>query len=139
MTGCIAGALAVSGIGVLASRQRELIRRWRTWVMAAALVIGCLWLGAVGAALLAALLALVAAVEYGRLTGLRRADLAVLIVTVVALPAVAWRDPGDLGRALAAGLLAAALMPVLTADVERGSRRAAMGVLGVGWLGALAG
>ncbi|MCW2930669.1 MAG: phosphatidate cytidylyltransferase [Actinomycetia bacterium] len=139
MTGCIGGALAAGGIGVLASRQRELIRRWRTWLMAAALVIGCLWLGAAGAVLLAALLALVAAVEYARLTGLRRADLAVLIVAVVALPAVAWRDPGDLGRALACGLLAVALMPVLTADVERGSRRAAMGVLGVAWLGSLAG
>jgi len=139
MTGCIGGALAVGGIGVLASGQRELIRRWRTWLMAALLVIGCLWLGAGGAALLAGLLAVVAAIEYARLTGLRRADLAVLIAAVVALPAVAWRDPGDLGRALACGLLAAALMPVLTADPERGSRRAAMGALGVAWLGSLAG
>jgi phosphatidate cytidylyltransferase len=121
MAACIGGALAAGGIAVLASRRRELIRRWRTWLMAAALVIGCLWPGVPGAALLAALLALVAAVEYGRLAGLRWADLAVLIVAVVALPAVAWRDPGDLGRALAGGLLAAALMPVLTADVERGS------------------
>lgn len=102
MTGCIGGALTAGGIGVLASRQRDLIRRWRTWLMAAALVIGCLWLGAAGAAVLAALLALVAAVEYGRLAGLRRADLVVLIVTVVALPAVAWRDPGELGPGLRA-------------------------------------
>jgi phosphatidate cytidylyltransferase len=139
MAGCLGGALAVGGIGVLASRQRELVRRWRTWVMAAGLVTGCLWLGAAGAAFLAALLAVVAAVEYRRLTGLRRADLAVLIAAVVALPAVAWRDPADLGRALACGLLAAALMPVLIADVEHGARRAAMGVLGVAWLGSLAG
>jgi phosphatidate cytidylyltransferase len=139
MTGCIGAVLAAGGIAVLASRQRELIRRWRTWVMAAALVAGCLWLGAVGAALLAALLGVVAAAEYGRLTGLRRADVAVLVAVVAALPIIAWRDPADLGRALACGLLAAALMPVLTADVEHGSRRAAMGVLGVAWLGSLAG
>lgn len=139
MTGCIGGALAAGGIGVLASRQRALIRRWRTWLMAAALVTGCLWLGAAGAAFLAVLLAVVAAVEYRRLTGLRRADLAVLIAAVVALPAVAWRDPADLGRALACGLLVAALMPVLTADVEHGARRAAMGAFGVAWLGSLAG
>jgi phosphatidate cytidylyltransferase len=139
MTGCIGGALAAGGVGVLACGQRELIRRWRTWLTAAALVIGCLWLGTAGAAFLAALLAVVAAVEYRRLTGLRGADLAVLIVAVAALPAVAWRDPGDLGRALACGLLAAALMPVLTADAERGSHRAAMGALGVAWLGSLTG
>src|ERR1700722_15693734 len=120
MTGGIVGALAEGGVGVVGSRQSGLIRRWRTWVMAAALVIGCLWLGAAGAALLAALLAVVPAVEEGGPAPLGRADLAVLIAAVVALPAVAWRDPDDLGRAVACGLLAAALMPVLTADVERG-------------------
>jgi phosphatidate cytidylyltransferase len=139
MTEGIGGALAVGGVAVLASRQRELARRWRTWLTAAALVIGCLWLGPAGAAFLAVLLAVVAAAEYGRLAGLRRADLAVLLAAVAALPAVAWRDPGDLGRALACGLLAAALAPVLTGDAHQGARRAAMSAFGVAWLGSLAG
>jgi phosphatidate cytidylyltransferase len=139
MTACIGGALAVGGIAVVSSRRRELIRRWRTWVIAASLVAGFLCLGAAGAAVLAAVLAVVAAVEYGRLAGLRRADLAMVVTAVAALPFVAWRDPGDLGRALACGLLVAAVVPVLTADARHGARRAASGAFGVAWLGALTG
>jgi CDP-diglyceride synthetase len=71
---CMAGVLALGGVGVLASRNAELIRRWRTWLMSAPLVAGCLWFGAPGAVALAAPLGVVAAVEYGRLSRLRPAD-----------------------------------------------------------------
>jgi phosphatidate cytidylyltransferase len=136
---CIGGALAVGGVAVVTSRRAALIRRWRTWALAAGLAGGCLWLGAPGAAFLAAALAVIAAFEYGRLAGLRRGDVAVVVAAVAALPVIAWRDPGDLGRALAAGLLAAALVPVLGGDVAGGSRRAARNAFGVAWLGSLTG
>jgi phosphatidate cytidylyltransferase len=139
MAGCLGGALAVGGTGVLASRRLELVRRWRTWLIAAAVTTGCLWLGPPGATFLAAALGVVAALEYGRLARLRRTDVAVLIAVVVALPAIAWRDPADLGRALACGLLAAVAGAVLSGDAEQGARRAAMGALGVAWIGSLAG
>src|SRR5258708_1803866 len=73
---CMAGVLTLGGIGALTSRNAELIRRWRTWLMSAPVVAGCLWLGAPGAAVLAAGLGAVAAVEYGLLTKLRAADTA---------------------------------------------------------------
>jgi phosphatidate cytidylyltransferase len=134
---CMAGVLAVGGVGVLAPRNAELIRRWRTWLVSAPLVAGCLWFGAPGAAALAAALGVVAAVEYGRLARLSRADVILVTVAAVAVPLTAWRAPADLPRVLAAAALAVALVPVLGGDVTDGARRAAAGVFGVIWLAAL--
>jgi phosphatidate cytidylyltransferase len=145
----VGGALAAGGIAVLASRKAELIRKWRTWTLAAVLVIGCLWLGRTGAAALAAGLGVVAAAEFGRLTRLRVVDTVLLGVVAAALPWVAWAEPGMLPRAVAMAVLAMAVIPVLTpaggapvvapADVEGCSRRAAAGVGGACWLAALSG
>jgi len=107
--------------------------------MSAPVVAGCLWLGAPGAAVLAAGLGAVAAVEYGLLTKLRAADTAVVVAAAAVLPVAAWRIPDGLGRVLAGALLAVALVPVLGGDVAAGARRAAAGVFGVGWLAALSG
>ena len=136
---CLAGALAVGGAAALASRNAELIRTWRTWMVSAPLVAGCLWLGAPGAALLAAGLGVVGAAEYGRLARLRAADSWLVAAVAAVLPLVAWRAPGRLGHVLAAALLAAALVPVLGGDVAEGARRAAAGVFGAAWLAALTG
>ena len=136
---CVAGALTLGGIGALASRNPELIRKWRTWAVAAPLVMVCLWSGTPGAAILAAGLGMVAAVEYGRLVKLQPADVLVVGVAAVVLPLIAWRIPGELGRVFAGGLLAAALVPVLGGDVATGARRAAAGVFGVAWLAPLSG
>jgi len=131
------GVLALGGAGVLASRNAELIRRWRTWLVSAPLVAGCLWLGAPGAAVLAAGLGVIAAVEYGRLARLRPADVTLVAVAAVALPLAAWQAPSELARLLAAAALAVAVVPVVTADVTDGARRAAAGVFGVVWIAAL--
>jgi hypothetical protein len=48
---CLAGVLTLGGIGALASRNAEVLSKWRTWLVSAPLVAGCLWLGAPGAAL----------------------------------------------------------------------------------------
>jgi len=136
---CMAGVLAFGGIGALASRNKELIRRWRTWIVSAPLVAGCLWAGAPGAAGLAAGLGVIAAVEYGRLARLRPADTAVVAAAAVILPLAAWLMPGELWRVLAAMMLASALVPVLGGDAGAGARRAAAGMFGVGWLAALSG
>jgi phosphatidate cytidylyltransferase len=136
---CLAGALTLGGVAALASRNEEVIRKWRTWMMSAPLAAGCLWLGAPGAALLAAGLGVTGAIEYGRLVRLRAADSALLAGIALILPVVAWRMPAELGRALAVALLAAALAPVLGGDVTAGARRAAAGVFGAGWLAALTG
>jgi phosphatidate cytidylyltransferase len=116
---------------------------------------GCLWLGGAGAAALATGLGVVAAVEFGRLTGLRVVDTAVLGATAAALPWVAWAAPSAMARAVALAVLAVAVTPVVTPaggteavgfarrrprlDVEGCSRRAATGVAGVCWLAALSG
>jgi phosphatidate cytidylyltransferase len=139
MAAGLAGVLAVGGAGALASRNAEVIRKWRTWAVSAPLVAGLLWLGAPGAALLAAALGAVGAVEYGRLARLRTADSWLVAAAAVALPLVAWRAPARLGHVFAAALLAAALVPVLGGDAADGARRAAAGVFGTGWLAALSG
>jgi len=153
MTWYVTGALALGGIGTLASRNRELIRRWLTWVCTAIVVAGCLRFGGLGAAILAASLGVVAAVEYAGLAypspdrahrrGIislppgRLGDFAVIAAPAAALPFVAWLDAGALGRALAAALLLAALVPVLSGDAEGGARRAAVGLCGITWLSPL--
>jgi phosphatidate cytidylyltransferase len=136
---CLAGVLTVGGAAALASRNSEVIRKWRTWLVSAPLVAGFLWLGAPGAALLAAGLGVVGAVEYGRLARLRPADSWLVAAAAVGLPLVAWQAPGLLGRVFAGTLLAAALVPVLGGDAAAGARRAAAGVFGVAWLAALTG
>lgn len=136
---CIAGVLALGGAGVLSSRNAGLIRRWRTWALSAPLVVGCLWLGAPGAVALAAALGVVAAAEYGRLAGLRPADVALVAAAAVAVPLAAWLAPGELVRVLAGAALAVALVPVLGGDVAGGARRAAASVFGVAWFAALSG
>ena len=136
---CLAGELTLGGAGALASRNAEVIRRSRTWMMSAPLVVGCLWLGAPGAVLLAAGLGVTGAVEYGRLARLRPADSVLVAAAAAILPLVAWQMPAELGRALAGALLAAALVPVLGGDAAAGARRAAAGVFGAAWLAALSG
>ena len=136
---CLAGVLALGGAGALASRNEEVRRKWRTWMVSAPLAAGCLWLGAPGAALLAAGLGVTGAIEYGRLVKLRTADSALLAAIAAILPVVAWRMPAQLGHAFAGALLAAALVPVLGGDAAAGARRAAAGVFGTGWLAALSG
>jgi phosphatidate cytidylyltransferase len=131
--------LTLGGIGALASRNAEVIRKWRTWMVSAPLVAGCLWLGAPGAALLAAGMGVIGTVEYWRLAKLHPADLGVLAAVAVILPLIAWRIPAELGHALAGALLAAALVPVLNGDAATGARRAAAAVLGAGWFAALSG
>ena len=133
---CLAGVLAVGGAAALASRNSEVIRKWRTWLVSAPLVAGFLWLGA---ALLAAGLGVVGAVEYGRLARLRPADSWLVAAAAAGLPLVAWQAPGLLGRVFAGTLLAAALVPVFGGDAATGARRAATGVFGVAWLAALTG
>ena len=136
---CLAGVLALGGAAALASRNAEVIRKWRTWMACAPLVAGFLWLGAPGAALLAAGLGAAGAVEYGRLARLRTADSWLVAAAAAALPLVAWRAPARLGHVFAAALLAAALVPVLGGDAAGGARRAAAGVFGTAWLAALTG
>jgi len=135
----VAGVLSVGGVGVWASRRRELILRWCTWAVTAPVVGGALYLGAPGAAALAAGLAVVCAVEYARLARLPGPDLAVLAAVVGLLPVAAWLAPHALGRLGALALLAMATVPVLMRDTVDGMRRLGLGMLGVLWLGALAG
>lgn len=141
----VAGALGASGIAVAALPSRvavraELRKRWRTWAIAAPVFLGSLFLGAGGAFALAAALGVTAVSEYVRMTGLPRAEHAVLAVAAVVLPALAWLVPDavDVGavdlRVVALLLLAAALPALLAGDHERGFTRAARTVFALLWI-----
>jgi phosphatidate cytidylyltransferase len=133
----VVGALSAGGVGVLASRRRELVKRWCTWVVTAPLVGGSLALGRPGAAALACGLGVVAAWEYARLAKLSAGDRAVLTLGLVVAPTVAWLSPAALPR-LALLVPVAASVPALLRGVvtDRAARAMRLG-FGLMWLGAL--
>jgi phosphatidate cytidylyltransferase len=131
------GALGIGGAAVGTARRTELTARWRTWLVAAPLVLGPLLLGGrAGGAALAAVLGAVAAVEFARLAALPRVDTVMLAARVAAVPAVALLRPDLLGLLLPVLAVGAALPALLAGDVETGGRRAAYGAFGTVWIGA---
>ncbi|MFK3733838.1 phosphatidate cytidylyltransferase [Streptomyces sp. NPDC088090] len=136
---CLGGALAVGGVVVAASRRRELMVRWCAWALGVPLVTTAFWLGPPGIAALAAVVGVVAVVEFGGLLRLGPVDRVVLGAAVVGLVLTAWLAPGEVLRTAAVGALAIAGVPLLSGDAEHGLRRLGAGLLGLVWLGTLAG
>ncbi|MEV3900983.1 phosphatidate cytidylyltransferase [Mycobacterium sp. NPDC050551] len=125
--------LAAAGIAVLVSRRPELIQKWRTWVLIAPAVGLPVWFGHGTTAVLAAVLAVVAVIEYARLVRLERADTYVLLALAVLYPLAAWLRPTLLQLAPVV-LLLCALPSVLGGDVENGARRTAFTAFGSVWI-----
>lgn len=135
----VAGVLSVGGVGVAISRRRELIRRWLTWAITAPLIGGAMLLGPPGAAALAVGLALAALIEFRRLAGLPLPDSIALGTALTCVITAAAIVPGELPRIFAGAALVVALVPLVTGDVRTGRTRSANALLGLAWLGALAG
>ena len=131
----IAGVLVVTGLLLLLTRNTELHKRWRTWLIAAVLLYATMIFGGPGAAVFAAGLGVAGSVEFARLMGLRVADLAVLVVASAALPflVLAGFSPPTVA-AVGLVLVAAALPPLLGQDTERGAARATATAFGLLWL-----
>ncbi|MEU5719122.1 phosphatidate cytidylyltransferase [Streptomyces sp. NPDC020403] len=135
----LGGALAVGGVTVAATRRRELMVRWCVWALGVPLVTAAFWLGPPGIAVLVAVVGVVAVAEFGGLLLLGPVDRAVLGAAIVGLVLTAWLAPGEVLRVAATGALAIAGVPLLSGDAEHGLRRLGAGLLGLVWLGALAG
>lgn len=135
----LAGAVVVGGIAVWASGRRELVDRWRGWVLCGAALAAAMVLGRPGAAVLGAVIGVVAAAELARLQKLPTVDGVLLAAFAAALPVAAWLDPTALWRIALGGALLLALVPVLAADAASGARRAAQNVFGLLWLAPLTG
>jgi phosphatidate cytidylyltransferase len=125
--------LVIGGIAVLASRKPELIQKWTTWVFIAPVVGIPVWLGRGPTAVMAAALAVVAVTEYARLVKLSRIDTGVLLALGVLYPLAAWLHPSLLALAPIV-VLACALPPVLSGDVEHGGRRTVFTGFGSVWI-----
>ncbi|BBZ15268.1 phosphatidate cytidylyltransferase [Mycobacterium branderi] len=125
--------LAAAGIVVLASRRRELIEKWTTWVLIVPVVGIPIWWGRGLTTVLAAALAVIAVVEYARLTKLGRTDTAVLLGLALLYPVAALWRPQLLGLA-AIVVLACALPAVLAGDAAEGGRRSAFTAFGSVWI-----
>ncbi|MBO1332978.1 phosphatidate cytidylyltransferase [Streptomyces sp. VRA16 Mangrove soil] len=134
----LGGALALAGAGVVASRRRELMIRWCAWAVGVPLITGAFWLGRPGAAVLAAAAGLIAVLEFGGLMRLPRPDRAVLAAAVTGVVLTTWLAPHGTPRAVGAGALAVAAVPLLAGDAAHGLRRVGAGLLGLVWLGVLA-
>ncbi|GLZ78427.1 hypothetical protein Afil01_32340 [Actinorhabdospora filicis] len=135
----LGGALAVGGVAVAATRRRELIQRWCVWAVGVPLVTAAFWLGPPGIVVLAAVVAVVAVAEYGGLLRLGLPDRVVLGAAVAGLIVAAWLAPGEILRVAGIGALAIAAVPLFCGDAEHGLRRMGAGLLGLVWLGVLAG
>jgi phosphatidate cytidylyltransferase len=125
--------LVIGGIAVLASRKPELIQKWTTWVFIAPVVGIPVWLGRGPTAVMAAAVAVVAVMEYARLVKLSRIDTGVLLALGVLYPLAAWLHPSLLALAPIV-VLACALPPVLSGDVEHGGRRTVFTGFGSVWI-----
>jgi phosphatidate cytidylyltransferase len=125
--------LAVAGIAVFASRRPELIQKWTTWVMILPVVGIPIWIGRPTTVVLACALAVVAAVEFSKLTRLRRSDEAMLLALAVGYPLAAWLEPKLLALAPVV-VISAALPAMLGGDVVDGGRRAAFTGFGSVWI-----
>ncbi|WP_338693386.1 phosphatidate cytidylyltransferase [Streptomyces sp. Q6] len=134
----LGGALGLSGVAVAASRRRELAVRWCAWAVGVPLITGAFWLGRPGAAALAVTAGVIAAVEYGGLLRLGRADRAVLAAAVTGVVLAAWLAPSEVPRVLVIGALAVAAVPLAAGDADGGLRRLGAGLLGLAWLSVLA-
>ena len=129
-------ALGIGGAAAGASRRAELVTRWRTWLVAAPVVLAPLLLaGHAGGLLLACCLGVVAAVEFGTLVRLPGLDAVALAVRVVAVPIVALFLPAVLASLVPVLVLSAALPALVTGDTTTGGRRAAYGLFGTVWIG----
>ncbi len=127
------GTLAIAGFAVVASRRTELVRKWTTWVLIAVVVGVPFWMGKGPTAMLAAVLAVVAVVEFARLVQLSRVDTGLLVGLGVAFSMAAWLRPAWLEN-VPILVLACALPAVLGGDVENGARRAAFSAFGAVWI-----
>lgn len=133
----IAGVLAAGGLGVWASRDRTLVRRWCVWAVTAPVVAAAFYVGDPGVATLVAGLGLLAALEYGRMSGLGTVERGIAAATAVGVPLVVWLAPEHAWRVLLVGALAAVLVPVMSGDGDNGTRRACATVFGLAWVGGL--
>ncbi|WP_319447181.1 MULTISPECIES: phosphatidate cytidylyltransferase [unclassified Mycobacterium] len=127
------GILAVGGIAVIASRKRELIDKWASWMVIAPVFGIPIWMGKGPTAAVAAAVAVVAVVEYARLVKLSNLDAGLLLVLAVCYPLGAWLRPSLLELAPML-VLACALPSVLSGDVERGVRRTLFTAFGSVWI-----
>jgi len=127
------GLLAVTGIAVALSGKPELITRWTTWAMIVPVVGLPIWSGRGATTVLAATIAVLAVLEYARLTRLAPVDRAVLLVLAAGYPLLAWSAPTWLDMAPLCALLCA-LPAVLSADTDGGIRRAAFTAFGSIWI-----
>ena len=125
--------LALGGVAVLASRKRELIDKWASWMVIAPVFGIPIWMGRGPTAVVAAAVAVVAVIEYARLVSLRRWDVGLLLVLAVGYPLGAWLRPSLLELAPIL-VLACALPSVLGGDVERGVRRSLFTGFGSVWI-----
>ena len=125
--------LAVSGALVSVSGNRELRRRWLTWVFIAPTLGLPLWFGRGTTTVLAVVLAVVAVHEFAGLVRLPRIDAGMLYVLAIGYPAAAWFAPPVLALAplLAIGC---ALPAILAGDASGGFRRACLTAFGSLWL-----
>ena len=135
----LAAALVLGAVAVAASRRRDMIQRWCAWAVGIPLVTAAFWWGEPGAAVLAAVAAVITTVEFGAVVQAPWVDRVALAAALLAVIGTAWLSPVHVLFAAGAGLMLVTVVPVVAGDAADGLRRVAYGVLGLVWLAPLAG
>lgn len=126
--------LALAATPVFLSRNRTIISRWITWCVIAVLTSGAQLIGVPGAVGLAILVGVLCAIEFARLVELRWVDLGVLLLACVALPVLAAVAPTWLATYLPYLVIAGAVVPLFSGDLESSAKRSAYTAFGILWL-----
>lgn len=129
----VAVLLLVSAPVVYLSKKSELRSKWLTWLLIAVVVGPAVWIGETTAAAIAAGIALLAVLEYGKLLDLRKNDGILLCICAVTIPFTALLLPEAL-RLLPLLILLVALVPLADADTGSGGMRAGYLAFGLVWL-----
>ena len=133
------GILAVSAVRRSPETGRALLGKWLTWVVLATIFALAAFAGPLGAAVFAALVAVVAVREYAALVDLPRTHRAVLSAAAVITIGLALGGPTALLAGVPIFLFVGMLLPVVRGDVRRAMRDLAFGALGFAYLPVLLG
>lgn len=125
--------LALSGVAVALTRQREISEKWMTWLCLAVLVGVPLWLGKATTIPIVVIVATIAVREFAALVHLPRPETWYLHGLAVAYPLIAYAKPGLLVIVPFFALMAA-LPSVVAGDTERGLYRTTMTMFASVWI-----
>ena len=129
----VVSLLLISAPMAYLSKNREIRKRWNTWLAIATISGLVMWSGRIPTMFFVIIISIVAVFEYTHMLKLPKIDRTVLILISVALPILTVAH-AQLLNTLPLILLLTPLVPLLSGDTVRGGERSAYLAFGIIWL-----